>query len=74
VPRLPRRPSDPRPRGAVGNLAAGLARFKAAREPRVVLRDRAGHPRALPPGDPLADTLLEAADRLIFAAQRRSDS
>jgi hypothetical protein len=74
VPRLPRRPSAPRPRGAVGNLAAGLARRRASREPRVVLRDQAGHPRSLPPGDPVADTLLAAADRLISAAQRGSDS
>jgi hypothetical protein len=71
MPRLPRKPSAPRPRGAVGNVAATLARRKAAREPRVVVRDRGGHPRALPPGDPAADALLEAAERLLAAASER---
>lgn len=74
MPRLPRRPSAPRPRGAVGNVAATLARRRAAREPRVVLRDGSGHPRALTPEDPLSEVLLEAAERLISAAQRRSDT
>jgi hypothetical protein len=53
-------------------MAAGLARRRAAREPRVVLTDRGGHPRALAPDDPAAGPLLEAAERLISAAQRRS--
>jgi hypothetical protein len=74
VPRLPRRPSAPRPRGAVANVAATLARRKAARAPRVVVRDRDGQPRALDPDDPRAETLLAAAERLISAAQRRSDT
>ena len=73
MPRLPRRPSAPRPRGAVGGVAATLARRKAAREPRVVVRDRGGNARVLPASDPLAGTLLAAAERLLFAAQRRSD-
>ena len=72
MPRLPRKPTAPRPRGAVGAVAAGQARRKAAREPRVVLTDRGGHLRALTPGDPAAAHLLEAAERLISAAQRRS--
>jgi hypothetical protein len=72
MPRLPRRPSAPRPRGAVGAVAAGLARRRAAREPRVVLTDRGGHPRTLGPEDPAAAPLLDAADRLISAAQRHS--
>jgi hypothetical protein len=72
VPRLPRRPSAPRPRGAVGNVAATLARRKAARAPRVVVRDGAGNPRALDPGDPRAEAVLVAAERLISAAQRGS--
>ena len=72
MPRLPRKPSAPRPRGAVGAVAAGLARRKAAREPRVVVTDPGAHPRTLPPDDPVAVALLDAAERLISAAQRRS--
>jgi hypothetical protein len=72
MPRLPRKPSAPRPRGAVGAVAAGLARRKAAREPRVVVTDPGGHPRALAPDDPVAAALLDAAERLISATQRRS--
>jgi hypothetical protein len=71
MPRLPRKQTAPRPRGAVGAVAAGLARRKAAREPRVVLTDRGERPRTLAPDDPLAGPLLEAAERLISAAQRR---
>jgi hypothetical protein len=72
MPRLPRRDSAPRPRGAVGAVAAGLARRRAARAPRVVLTDRGGHPRTLAPDDPVAGPVLEAAERLISAAQRGS--
>jgi hypothetical protein len=72
MPRLPRKPTAPRPRGAVGAVAAGLARRKAARDPRVVVTDRGGHPRTLAADDPGAAPLLEAAERLIFAVQRRS--
>ena len=68
MPRLPRKSPAPRPRGAVGAVAAGLARRKAAREPRVIVRDHGGHARALSPGDPTADALLEAAERLLAAA------
>ena len=72
MPRLPKKPTAPRPRGAVGAVAAGLARRKAAREPRVVVTDPDGHPRTLRPDDPAAGPLLEAAERLISASQRRS--
>ena len=72
MPRLPRKPSAPRPRGAVGAVAAGRARRRPAREPRVVLTDPGGHPRTLERDDPAAQALLEAAERLISAAQRRS--
>jgi hypothetical protein len=72
MPRRPRKASAPRPRGAVGAVAAGLARRKAAREPRVVLTDRGGHPRTLAVDDPAAAALLDAAERLISTAQRRS--
>ena len=67
-----RKPTAPRPRGAVGNVAASIARRKAAREPRVVLTERGGHPRTLDPSDPAAEALLDAAERLISAAQRGS--
>ena len=72
MPRLPRKPSAPRPRGAVGAVAAGLARRKAAREPRVEVTDPGGHPRTLERDDPAAQALLDAAERLISASQRRS--
>jgi hypothetical protein len=73
MPRLPRKPTAPRPRGAVGAMAASLARRKAAREPRVVLTDPGGHPRTLESSDPLAAPLLDAAERLLSAAQRQSE-
>jgi hypothetical protein len=72
MPRLPRKPTAPRPRGAVGAMAASLARRKASREPRVVLTEHGGHPRTLDADDPAAGPLLDAAERLISAAQRRS--
>jgi hypothetical protein len=72
MPRLPRKPTAPRPRGAVGAMAASLGRRKAAREPRVVLTEHGGHPRTLEPDDPAAGPLLDAAERLISAAHRRS--
>jgi hypothetical protein len=73
MPRLPRKPTAPRPRGAMGAVAASLARRRAAREPRVVLTDGAGEQRTLEPTDPLAEPLLDAAGRLISAAQSRSE-
>jgi hypothetical protein len=53
-------------------MAASFARRKAAREPRVVLTDRGGQPRTLAADDPAAEPLLDAAERLISAAQRGS--
>lgn len=73
MPRLPRKPSAPRPHGAVGAMAASLARRKAARQPRVVLTDRGGQRRTLSSSDPATDPLLDAAERLISAAQRGSE-
>jgi hypothetical protein len=73
MPRLPRKPSAPRPHGAVGAMAASLARRKAARQPRVVLTDAAGHRHTLGSSDPATGPLLEAAERLISAAQRGSE-
>jgi hypothetical protein len=73
MPRLPRKPSAPRPRGAVGAVAATLARRRDARALRVVVRDRTGTPRSLDPsGDPAAEALLGAAKRLISAVERGS--
>jgi hypothetical protein len=72
-PRLPRKPSAPRPHGAVGAMAASLARRKAARQPRVALADRAGQWRTLSSSDPATAPLLDAAERLISAAQSGSE-
>jgi hypothetical protein len=72
MPRLPRKPTAPRPRGAMGAMAASLARRRAAREPRVVLTDETGQHHTLEPADPRAEPLLDAASRLISAAQSRS--
>ena len=69
MPRLPRKPSAPRPYG-VGAVTAGWTRRKAAREPRVVVREASGQPHALDPADPRAQALLDAAERLLSAAQR----
>jgi hypothetical protein len=73
MPRLPRKPSAPRPHGAVGAVAASLARRKAAREPRVVLTDADGQSRTLARSEPATEPLLQAAERLISAAQRGSE-
>jgi hypothetical protein len=71
--RLPRKPSATRPRGAVRAMAATLARRKAARQPRVVLTDARGQSRTLHSSDPAAGPLLDAAERLISAAQSGSE-
>jgi hypothetical protein len=71
--RLPRRPSAPRPYG-VGAVAAGWTRRRAARTPRVTVRDGAGQARALPADDPRAQALLAAAERLLLAAQSGSEA
>ncbi len=69
MPRLPRKHSAPRPHGAVGAVAATLARRRDARAPRVVVRDPTGHPRSLDASaDPAGRALLKAAERLISAA------
>jgi hypothetical protein len=65
-----RRPSK---RGPVGAVSASLARRRALREPRVVVRAQHGELRTLAPDDPLAERLQNAADRLISAAQRASE-
>jgi hypothetical protein len=51
-------------------MAATLSRRKAAREPRVVLTGTAGQRRTLGDSDPATERLLDAAERLISAAQR----
>ena len=72
---IPKRKANaPRPRGPVGNVAASIARRKAAREPRVVLTDRGGHPRTMDVSDPVAERVLDAAERLVSASQRGSDA
>jgi hypothetical protein len=72
MPRLPKRPTAPRPRGVSGAVAATLQRRRDARAPRVVVRDRTGQPQVLDTAeDPLAKALLDAADELISTAQSR---
>jgi hypothetical protein len=62
-----------RKRGPVGAVSASLARRRAMREPRVVVRLAHGELRTLAPDDPLAERLQNAADRLLSAAQRGSE-
>jgi hypothetical protein len=57
----------------VGAVSASLARRRAGREPRVVVRTEHGELRTLAPDDPAAQRLLEAAEVLISAVQRPSD-
>jgi hypothetical protein len=73
VPRLPRKPSAPRPYGAVGAAAAALARRRDARAPRVTVRDRSGRMRTLDPSDPSAERLLECAAAVLAAAEQVPD-
>ncbi len=73
MPRLPRRPSAPRPYG-MGAFAAGWTRRRAARAPRVTVRDESGQPESLVAEDPRAQALLAAAERLLLAAQRGSST
>jgi hypothetical protein len=61
-----------RARGPVGAVSASLARRRAGREPRVVVRTHHGELRTLAAEDPVARRLLEAAEGLISAAQRPS--
>jgi hypothetical protein len=63
----------PRPRGPVGAVSASLARRRAGREPRVVVRTEQGELRTLALEDPAAKRLLDAAEALISAAQRPSE-
>ena len=76
MPRLPRRTGAAgarRPGGVPATVAATLARRREARAARVVVRDRTGQPRVLDADeDPVAKALIDAADELISAAQRRS--
>jgi hypothetical protein len=67
MPRLPRKPTAPRPYG-VGAVTAGWTRRRASREPRVVVRVTAGQAQVLPAGDPRAQALQAAAERVLEAA------
>jgi hypothetical protein len=65
--------SRPRAPRRVGAMSASLARRRAGREPRVVVRTEHGDLRTLAPEDPAARRLLDAAEGLISAVQRPSD-
>ena len=54
-------------------MSASLARRRAGREPRVVVRAAQGELRTLAPDDPAARRLLDAAEGLISAVQRPSE-
>jgi hypothetical protein len=58
----------------VGAVSASLARRRALREPRVVVRTEHGERHTLAAEDPAAQRLQNAADRLISAAQRASEA
>jgi hypothetical protein len=58
----------------VGAVSASLARRRALREPRVVVRTLRGDLRTLAPDDPATRRLQEAAEGLISAAQRASEA
>ena len=60
----------PRSRGLV---SASLARRRAGRAPRVVVRTAQGELRTLAPEDPAAQRLQQAAESLLSAAQRASE-
>lgn len=47
------------------NVAAGVKRRQQARAPRVVLYDRAGHPRTLPAAGEAAVAMIEVAGWLV---------
>jgi hypothetical protein len=61
-------------RGPMGAVSASLARRRALREPRVVVRAEHGELRSLAPDDPVAERLQNAAERLISAAQQASEA
>ena len=67
-----RRVRRPRTRGPVGAVSASLARRRALREPRVVVRESARRTAHAGADDPVAERLQEAAEALISAAQRGS--
>ena len=64
----PRRGAGGRAGSLAGSVAAAVRRRQQEREPRVVVFDRAGHPRVLPPGAPGYDGLLEVGEELIRTA------
>jgi hypothetical protein len=73
MPRLPRRPKPTRSRGVSAAVADTIARRREARAARVLIRDKTGQPRELDAAeDPVAKALIEAAEDLVSAAQRRS--
>jgi hypothetical protein len=61
-----------RPGGPVRAVAASLARRRESRAPRVLVRSGHAQQRSLPPDDPVARELVEAAEALVSAAQRGS--
>ena len=63
--------SAPRARGPIQAIGAGLARRRAARAPRVIVREERGAARHLAPDDAEAGPLLAAAAAVLAAAGRR---
>ncbi len=54
--------------GIAESVAAGTRRRQRARMPRAVLYDADGRSRALVPGTPEHDLVVDAAERLVEAA------
>ena len=54
--------------GVAEGLAAAVRRRQYDRTPRVMLYDRAGHPRVVSAGDPRHEQIVAAAARLIALA------
>lgn len=64
--RIPRKPTA----RAASAVSARLARRRDARAPRVVVKDRGGHTRALAGDDPAVEALVRAAVAVLAAAER----
>ena len=56
--------------GLAGGVAASVRRLQEAREPRVVVYERHGHARVLPPTAAGRDEIVAVAEQLLALADR----